>query len=87
MPVYRLTYRADLGRKPEIIEADTLTVEDTGNVVLRKIVLVIGLPREVVVRRLRGADLVSVDLVSVDQVSVDQVQDGSGSGVRDRAGP
>jgi hypothetical protein len=60
--LYRVTYRPELDREPEDVEADAVTVEGgNGLVVLRQVVMVIGRPREVVIRRLRGGDVVSVE--------------------------
>lgn len=58
MGTFRLTFTTDRG--PELVEADSAAVEDRF-VVLRKSVLVVGAPREVVVRRLLGSELLSVD--------------------------
>ena len=57
MPVYRLTYRPGLGRDPEDVEADSVTVDATGHVPLRATVFVIGQPREVVIRRVPASDV------------------------------
>ena len=57
MPVYRLTYRPGLARDPEDVEADSVTTDSTGHVVLRATVFVIGQPREVVIRRVPASDL------------------------------
>ena len=62
MPTYRVTYRTGLPMATEDIEADSVTVQaGTGHVVLHRAVLVIGRPREVVVRRLRGQDVERVN--------------------------
>lgn len=60
MPVYRITYRPELDRPAELVEGDQLAVEGEGHVVIRRDVVVIGCPRDVVVRRFRGADLLDV---------------------------
>lgn len=61
MPEYLITYRPDTGQLPETVQADSVTVEGETHVVFRQTRLVIGLPREIVVRRIRAAGVVSVD--------------------------
>jgi hypothetical protein len=64
LPLFTITYRDELGRAPETVEADRADTEPAhGLVVLRRAVLVIGQPREVVVRRLHAADLRSLERV------------------------
>jgi uncharacterized membrane protein len=54
MKQYRVTYTDD--RIDEVVEAERVTVEGSiGLVALRKTVMVMGQPREVVVRRIVGA--------------------------------
>jgi len=54
MKQYRVTYTDD--RVDEVVEAERVTVEGSiGLVALRKTVMVMGQPREVVVRRIVGA--------------------------------
>ncbi len=61
MKQYRLTYTDD--RAEEVVEAERVTVEGSnGLVVLRKTV-VVGQPREVVLRRIVGAVVRAVDEV------------------------
>ena len=60
MKKYRVTYTDD--RADEVVEAERVTVEGSnGLVALRKTVMVIGQPREVVVRRIVGAAITAVD--------------------------
>jgi hypothetical protein len=59
--LYRVTYRAELLQEPELVEAEGVRVERSGQVVLWRMQLVIGAPREVVVRRLSADRIVSVD--------------------------
>jgi hypothetical protein len=62
VPTFRITYRPETGQPHEDIEADRVEVEGThGMVVLRRQVLVMGNPRDIVVRRLPGATVASVD--------------------------
>lgn len=62
MPQFTITYRDELGRASETVEADRADTEPAhGLVVLRRAVLVIGQPREVVVRRLHAADVHSIE--------------------------
>jgi len=61
MAQFTVTYRTETSRPPEQVEADTVAVEAGGQVVLRRSVVVIGQPREVVVLRLAGRDLLSVE--------------------------
>lgn len=63
MPTFRITYRPERALPPEEVEGDRVVVEGDRHVVVRRTVLVIGQPREVVVRRLSGDDVVSVDRV------------------------
>jgi hypothetical protein len=56
-----ITYRPETNLPPEVVEAEHATVEGEANVVLRGTVLVIGQPREVVVRRIRAVDVLRVD--------------------------
>jgi len=44
-----------------MVEADAVAVEGGGHVVLRRVVFVIGQPREVVVRRLSVGEVLAVD--------------------------
>ncbi len=60
MPMYRVTYRPDAGLPPELVETDRVSVEPAGLVVMHRSVLVIGSPREVVVRRFSGAQVLDV---------------------------
>jgi len=54
MKKYRVIYTDD--RADEVVEAERVTVEGSnGLVALRKTVMVMGQPREVVVRRIVGA--------------------------------
>lgn len=57
MPTYRVSY-AD-GRL-EHVEGDHVTVEGESHIVIRRTMLVIGKPREVVVRRIRAVDIIDV---------------------------
>jgi hypothetical protein len=65
VPTYRVTYRPDLRHPAEDVDADRVTVQPgSGQVLLHTSVLVIGQPREIVVRRLRGEDVLSVEQTS-----------------------
>jgi hypothetical protein len=65
VPTFRITYRPELDRAREDVEADRADVEGgNGMVVLRGTVLLMGRPREVVVRRLSARDVLSVDPVA-----------------------
>lgn len=60
MPHYRITYATN--RPPEVVEADRVSLQPgNAQVLLHKTVLVVGLPREVVVRRLSGGDVTAVE--------------------------
>ena len=55
MPQYRIRFHASTGLVDEHLEAERLDVEAGGWLVFRATVLVIGAPREVVVRRVAAA--------------------------------
>ena len=60
MPQFTITYNSD--RAPEMVEADRVTVvERNGQVVLHREVMVMNRPREIVVRRLSVAEVLSVE--------------------------
>ena len=62
MPVHTVTYRPETGKPAEDVEADTAEVDTTGLwLVLRRTVLVVGRPREVVVRRIDARDVARVE--------------------------
>jgi hypothetical protein len=61
--LYRVTYRPELLQESELVDAEGMRVEGSGQVVLWRMQLVIGVPREVVVRRLAADRIVSVDPV------------------------
>jgi hypothetical protein len=61
--LYRVTYRPESSQEPELVEADGMRVERSGQVVLWRMQLVIGVPREAVVRRLPADRIVSVEPV------------------------
>lgn len=60
---YRITYHPDMEREPELVEADSVAVEGGTQIVLRGATVVIGQPREIVIRRLRAAEVEAVDAV------------------------
>lgn len=62
-PTYLLTFRPETGLEPEAVEADRVTVEPMGLVVLHRTVVVFGSAREVVVRRLSGSQVQDVSEV------------------------
>ena len=55
MPQYRIRFHASTGLADEQLEAERLDLEAGGWLVFRATVLVIGAPREVVVRRVATA--------------------------------
>ena len=57
MPTYRVLYRPETDLLPELVDADRVDVECELWVVFRRMVTVIGQPREVVVRRLPAAPI------------------------------
>lgn len=59
--LYWITWRRELQRPAELVEADSLRRDGSGHLVLLRIVIVIFDPREIVVRRLRVADVVQVE--------------------------
>ena len=61
MPTFTITYLPETGLPTEDVEADDARVEAGGQIVLRRTVLVMAQPRDVVVRRLPGAQVVSVE--------------------------
>ena len=63
MHAYRIRFHASTGRAEEVLEAERLDVEAGGWLVFRATVLVIGSPREVVVRRLTCAGVQAVTQV------------------------
>ena len=60
MPTYRVLYRPETDLLPELVDADRVDVEGELWVVFRRMVTVIGQPREVVVRRLPAAPIADV---------------------------
>lgn len=61
MALFTITYRPETGLPAETVDADGVRTEAGGQVVLRRSVLVVGQPREVVVRRLAGAQVLRVE--------------------------
>ena len=61
MPEYRITYRPDADRAPEVVDADDVTLEGESHLVFRRTQLVIGRPRQVVARRIVAAGVLTVD--------------------------
>ena len=61
MPRYRVTYS---DQTSELLEADRVDVEAGTCVVLRRVVHVVGRPREVVVRRIAATAVTGVDEVA-----------------------
>lgn len=61
MPQYRVTYRSTVGREPELVDGERVTVESGDELVIRTTTYVMGNPREIVGRRFRGADVESID--------------------------
>jgi hypothetical protein len=59
--IFRITYRPETGRAPELVEAEHVKAEGESHVVFRSTTLVIGQPREYVVRRVAGEDVLSVE--------------------------
>jgi hypothetical protein len=58
---FHITYRPDTALSPEQVEADRCDVEaDNGWLVLRRVVLVVGQPRDVVVRRIEAGTVLSL---------------------------
>jgi hypothetical protein len=77
VPVFTITYRPEREQAAERVEADTCHVEGgAGWIVLRRVVLVIGQPREVVARRIPARDVLSVTECA-EGISVDCVDDNS----------
>lgn len=62
MPTYRVTFTDG---RTEDVAGDHVSVEGASHIVIRQTVLVIGQPRQVVVRRLRSADVADVAAVSL----------------------
>ena len=60
MPTYRVLYRPETVLLPELVDADRVDVEGELWVVFRRMVTVMGQPREVVVRRLPAAPIADV---------------------------
>ena len=60
MPTYRVLHRPETDLLPELVDADRVDVEGELWVVFRRMVTVIGQPREVVVRRLPAAPIADV---------------------------
>jgi hypothetical protein len=61
MTAFTITYRDETGRAAETVEADVAELDPAGVwLVLRRVVLVVGRPREVVVRRLAAGDVAEV---------------------------
>lgn len=60
MPHYLVTYRPET-RRPETVEADAVDVGGQTHLVFRCTQLVIGRPREVVVRRIQAATVTAVE--------------------------
>lgn len=58
--LYRITYRPEVAQPAETVEADRVDVESGVHIVLRGTAIVVGQPREIVVRRLRAADVLAV---------------------------
>ena len=63
MPRYRIRFHAETGWADELVEAERLDCEAGGWLVFRATVLVIGAPREVVVRRVATAPVRQVTQV------------------------
>ena len=63
MPVYRIGFSAGSGLPDELLQAERLDVEGGTWLVFRAMVLVIGAPREVVVRRLAASAVATVTQV------------------------
>lgn len=72
--LFRITYRPDLHRTDELVEADEVNVEGHGYIVLRGSVVVIGTPRSIVVRRLVAADVLAVNASLADHASQTAVE-------------
>jgi hypothetical protein len=74
MTHYRITYADD--RAAEMVEAERVTVEAGNQIVFHNTVLLMGLPREVIARRLSTADVQAVDEIA-DHASkaVDEIAD------------
>ena len=60
MSVFRILFPPEHDRAPETVEADRVDVEGERWVVFRRVVLVIGLPRAIVVRRQPAASVADV---------------------------
>ena len=60
LPTYRVLYRPETVLLPEFVDADRVDVEGELWVVFRRMVTVMGQPREVVVRRLPAAPIADV---------------------------
>jgi hypothetical protein len=63
VPPYRITFTTPTGRDDEVVMAERLDVEAGGWLVFRATVLVIGSPREVVVRRVTSSGVQAVTQV------------------------
>lgn len=60
--IFRVTYRPELNRPAEVVEADRVDVEGSnGLFVLRRQVMVMNRPRDIVVRRISAAEVLSVN--------------------------
>lgn len=60
MPEFKITYVRDQAH--EVVQADRVSVrESNGQIVFHREVMVMNRPREIVVRRLAGRDIVSVE--------------------------
>ena len=62
---YRITYRAETHLLEEVVDADSVSSEGQAHLVLRGTALVMGQPREYVVRRLRRCDVASIHQLAV----------------------
>lgn len=59
--IFRITYRPETGRAAELVEAEQAKIEGESHVVFRATTLVIGQPREYVVRRIAADGVLSVE--------------------------
>lgn len=70
MPQSRITYSTD--RACEVVEPDRVRIRPpSGQVLLHKTISVAGQPREVVVRRLSGAEVRSIEVARDARPAVD----------------